>query len=144
MPEELYVVNTTIEPSFLDICVQAEFPERGLQAHADFINKVREHYAGFNIPYLALFQEERFQVPDNFQPGGGLMSGIFNGMIPQGERDGQDCTLDRYIDRLKMADEVIFTNQPITAVVEFSATELYPDAMKSLEKKYNIKRLRVQ
>ena len=145
MPEELYVVNTTVEPYFFDIGFQAEFQEKALKAHAEFITKVREHYAGFNIPYLALFQEGDFLVPDNFQPGGGLRGGISrNGFIFYGGSDGQSCTLDEFINRLKTADEVIFTNQPITAVVEFSATELYPEAMKSLEKKYEIKRLWVE
>lgn len=143
MSEELYVVNTTIEPFFLDEFILCEHRERGLELHANFIKKVRIQYEGFALPYLALFQDGHLEVPDGY---GGLIGCVRNGIVGGGGADRQDCSLDEFIDRYRVGEGTIWVNQKtaITAVVEFSATKLYPKAIKKLEQKYEIKRILVE
>lgn len=146
MAKLLHIVNTKIEPFFLDLVVMCEQRECGLRGHADFIKKVRTQYAEFNLPYLALFQDGQLRVPDHFYFSSGSMGEVINGIVGRGGRDSQDCRLDEFIDRFKIGDGVIYTNEqtPITAVVEFSPTELYPTEMERLAQKYELKRILVE
>ncbi|MBN2052524.1 hypothetical protein JW756_03400 [Candidatus Woesearchaeota archaeon] len=145
MSKELYVVNTTINHSFLFGLRSAPFFGDEIKAQRDFINKVRLQYPNFNVPYLALSKDGRLHIPDNIDWPGGVCGGVRDGIVGGGGENREDCSLDEFIDRFVIGHRTmrIDKDTPITGVVEFSPTELYPEVIKKLEKKYEIKRILV-
>jgi len=143
MPEELYVVNTNIEPSFLDFIFRTENSEEAFNYHVDFIKRVIPQCNGFGLPYLALLADGSFQIPYDYV--GTVAGSVVDSIVDKGGEDHRDCTLAEYIHRLRVGSDTISHGQtmPITAVVEFSLEELYPEQMKRLGEMYAIKRINV-
>jgi len=142
MVTELYLVNTTIKPVFLDMpFIMRQPPRIRLKAHSDFINRVKEQYPRFDCPYLGLFENDTLYVFDDLELRATELSLVQDGVVLGARAE----TLDEFIDRYKKEYISLSTGRitPITAVVEFSPTELYPEVMKKLEAKYDIKRIQV-
>ena len=143
MQEVLYVVNTRRDPIFLDPIFKIDYRKEAMDMQMAFILEVRKQYSRFGFPYLALLHGGDLYLPKDIY--GGLVGGVEKGMILNGGEHGEPCTLDKFIEMFKFG-EVIVENgkrKPISAVVEFSAIELYPDVMKILKPKYEIKRIQV-
>jgi len=122
-------------------------PTNAERMHSDFLERVQAQYPGFFIPYIALL------------PGGGLIipaepmllmhqvrrDGVVNGSGNSFQATHTDLSLDEFIEMHKIGDGTLFTGMktPITAVVEFSPEGMYPDVMKKLAQKYEIRRITV-
>ncbi len=140
MSKELYIVNTRTPHSFLNFAAGVHFLEENEKSHQNFIERVRTQHSGFDIPYLALYSSGGLVVP--YDLSGGLMGCVVDEVVPFGGKDQRACSLDAFIDRLRSEGESTWHGQkPITAIVEFSSTELYPHVMENLAKKYGIKKI---
>jgi hypothetical protein len=129
MTKELYVINTGVDSFFINPFVN-ECLRNYAGAHREFVAKFQEVLPSFNLPYLALFSDGLFYAPEMIRPASGD-SGNFKNI-----RIG----LTGLVEELLEENELI---KPITAIVEFSPTELYPQEMRELAEKYEIKRITV-
>lgn len=141
MPD-LYVVNTSIHPGFLNprSMKPAIRPEQAETEHGVFISKVRESYPGFDIPYFAFFDDGTYFVP---------MSGLLRGGRVGNWRNSLNAAdLAHEINRYAIGNGTIRKDEviPITAVVEFSPEELFPGAISEIGRLhgYKIKRIHVE
>ena len=134
----LYVVNTVLSPGFLDMDFAAEHPERAMAEHAAFVRQVREQHPTFALPYLALFADGWLQIPYPGSLSGSLMGNIRDGMTNR-------QPLDEFIARYAEGKDTIWLGKtiPLTAIIEFSPTELYPAPMERLGAKYELRRITV-
>jgi hypothetical protein len=129
MGKELYLINTEVDSFFINP-FENECLRTYAGAHREFVAKVQEVLPSFNLPYLALFSNGLFYAPEMIRPVCGD-SGNFKNI-----RIG----LSGLVEELLEENELI---KPITAIVEFSLTELYPEEMEQLAEKYELKRITV-
>lgn len=143
----LYLVHTTITPKFLN---PRETRHAAMwKEHGAFIRKIREQYPDAELPYLALFAHGNGLIPDCVEAGtmvysgGGVVVLIKNGTINTGNGT---ITLDEFVDRCAQGESFpsLATTPHIDGIVEFSPTELYPDAMERLAERYDIRRVMVE
>ena len=140
---KLYVVNTTISPSFLD---QLPIQDRSAEHHG-FVDRIKRFYPEFDIPYLALFSASHLMsrglvIPDNFRERS-TRARVIQSEVPF--RNGEMVALDDVIDAAVRGVSVHGEKLPkITAVVEFSNTELYRNVMGRLGQKYDLEKIRVK
>ena len=133
--KELYLVNTNVDPSFLNGDFKSSSDQGIYSAHENFIAKVREQHPRFEMPYFALFEGGTFKIPissDGASIGGSVLSvcGPF----------------ERYIEKYIIGENTLWIGEtiPITTIVEFSLTELLQFPIERLGGKYNIKKILVK
>ncbi|MBT3814771.1 hypothetical protein HOE37_02540 [Candidatus Woesearchaeota archaeon] len=127
MAEELYVINTEVDSFFVNPFVN-ECLRTYAGAHREFVAKIQEALPSFNLPYLALFSNGLFYAPEMIRPASGDSGNINNLRIG----------LSGLVEELLEEGPGI---KPITAIVEFSLEELYPEEMRQLGERYDLKRM---
>jgi hypothetical protein len=107
------------------------------------LDKVRVEYRWFCLPYIALLEKGRLAIAA--EPLLLIHDVWKDGQVNGRGTDHPDMALDDFIAMHKEGNGTLFTDRrtPITAVVEFSPTELYPAVMQRLEKKYAVRRIMV-
>src|SRR3989344_8332685 len=132
---ELYVVNTDTAAAWI---LEMSADRRWIDAyHLNFCNRVRAAHPDFDFPYMELFSNGIVVIQESIS--GGQHTSVRRGHTLSGE------PLDESIARFRIGDGTcrIGEKTPITAVVEFSPTELYPEVMERLAQRYDIKRISV-
>ena len=135
MSKELYVINTNEDSFFVNPFISPELKTYAREQRA-FIAKVQKVLNFFDLPYLALFPSGEFYAPQLIRPACGDMGNVKNIRI------GLIGLVEELLEESQSDVQTPF-NKPITAIVEFSPTELYPEAMEQLAEKYEIKRISV-
>ncbi len=107
------------------------------------MGRVKREYKGFGLPYIAFFKNDDDEKLVILTPG--LKDVIRSRFSISKEKVGK-LPLDGYIDALAEGkdDLQIGLYTPITGVVEFSKTEMFPGVMDRLSRKYDIKRVLVK
>lgn len=138
----LYVINASMNPNDAGI-LDGGFD---YDTHQLFLKKVQEKIQTFNIPYLAFFDNGvtltlQSLTKEPIESFGVISGRVVDGVCPGGIGDG-DCTLAEYVNHLVIGLKQYNgkRSKPITGIVEFSPTELYPEAMKDLSKRYQIEK----
>ena len=137
-------MNTNVELRALDGDFFANC-DKTKEQYNQFINSIKNRIHGkqgsFSNIYLALLPDKRVLIHQK------LNKTIGRGLIIDEEGNLAEGTksknLTEVIDKHYIGDGVIQQNQqtPINTIIEFSPTELYPEVMKKLEEKYDIKRI---
>ena len=126
MTKELYVISLEGDYSFID---DSQPDLKCLRdRHMEFITKIQEVLPSFDIPYLALFPDGQFCSPQSLYPT----------ILDSGNVTKMRMGLVGLVEELLTETPV---EKAITAIVEFSETELYPNEIEQLARKYEIKRL---
>jgi hypothetical protein len=137
---DLYVVNTdtdTKRPFPGDLFHGVNHPGF-LEGQKEFFQRVRSQYKGFGFPYIALIEDRLSVIYSEWSKG---VYCVTNEVVPGGA-GGNYCALEEFIVRYREGNETKL--DPITAVVEFSPEELYPEVMEKLGQKYDIRRIFVE
>lgn len=155
---ELYWINTQVKPNFFNFNHSASNFKEEMELHKNFINQVRREYLSFDFPYLALFPNYQYYLAQGMPVF--IFHGEYNsfkdlpGLVKKLLEDGAFSGNKVQASLLKInrkTEEYIWKNQPlsihqgngITAIVEFSPIELYPEIISNLEQIYSIKRIKI-
>ena len=120
---ELYLVNTEAlnlgDKSFEAVNQQARL----------FFN-ILHKVPNFKSPYWEFFHDGQYRFCS-------VISRITNG--------AREEILEEYVERLISGKDTVINGlvTPITTLIQYSPEEIYPELMKSLEKKYDFKRIRI-
>jgi|GEM_PF-3206617 len=138
---DLWVVNTSIQPSFFSMINESWWIAEKNREHVAFLDKMRSKAPSASFPYLALLPENKYRVPLD------ATGHAHNGLVVDGKLiapSGKLITLDTFVDQLvEGSTGSQFLSGPLNCIVNFSREELYPATMATLEKKYNVTRVTV-
>jgi hypothetical protein len=138
--KQIYLVNTSIEPVFLDPQFQKTRRDDAILQHNQFSKRVLMDVPGFGAaPYIALLSDGAVRIPFDLIDVG--VSGKVQG--DKATFGTGTLRLDDFIAQVIEGSAELPTRAKINTIVEFSPEELYPAAMRLLAQKYHISHIRV-